>query len=122
MNRPANTPSPAEHWRSDVGSANVAVLDIPGSLERRRHFDIDVTLVVRVPIDADAPWHELGVELDGQQQWRRRLPSHSPGHTDGLDYHCRVALEAGRSLRIRATAGAGGSRVQQLCIDAREDL
>ena len=39
----------AEVWRCDVGGASVAVLDIPGSLERHRSFDVDVTLVVRVP-------------------------------------------------------------------------
>lgn len=121
MNRKAGNPAP-EHWRLDAGSASVAVVHIPGALDRRRAFDIDVTLLVRVPTDLDAPWHELAVELDGQQQWRRRISSHSPGQTDGLDYHCRIELETGRALRIRATAGVGGSRVQQLCIEAREDI
>jgi len=120
MNRPANQPPRAELWRCDAGSATVAVLDIPGALDRRRTFDIDVTLVVRVPAEAVQPWHELRVELDGQQQWQRRLGSHSPGHTDGLDYHCRIQLETGRSLRVRAAAAVGGCRVQQLCIEAQE--
>jgi len=120
MNRAANKPPLAELWRCDAGSATVAVVDIPGALDRRRTFDIDVTLVVRVPAEAEEPWHELRVELDGQQQWQRRIASHSPGHTDGLDYHCRIQLETGRSLRIRAAAAAGGSSVQQLLIEARE--
>lgn len=120
MKRPTNQPPRAELWRCDAGSATVAVLDIPGALDRGRTFDIDVTLVVRVPAEAVQPWHELRVELDGQQQWQRRLGSHSPGHTDGLDYHCRLQLETGRSLRIRAAAAVGGSRVQQLCIEAQE--
>jgi hypothetical protein len=110
-----------ELWRCEAGNTTVAVLDIPGALDRRRTFDIDVTLVVLVPAGADQPWHGLRVELDGQQQWHRRIASHSPGHTDGLDYHCRIQLETGRSLRIRAAAAVGGSRVQQLCIEARED-
>ena len=122
MNRAASKPPRAELWHCDVGSANVAVVDIPGALDRRRTFDIDVTLVVRVPAEAAEPWHELRVELDGKQQWLRRIASHSPGHTDGLDYHCRVQLETGRSLRIRAAAGVKGSSVQQLCIEAREDI
>lgn len=120
MNPAARQPPPPELWRCDAGSATVAVLNIPGALDRRRSFDIDVTLVVRVPADAAQPWHELRVELDGQQQWQRRIGSHSPGHTDGLDYHCRIQLETGRSLRVRAVAAVGGCRVQQLCIEAQE--
>jgi hypothetical protein len=121
MTRKAGPPVP-ELWRGDAGNASVAVLHIPGALDRRRTFDIDVALIVRVPVEGNEPWHELAVELDGRQQWRRRIPSHSPGQTDGLDYHHRIELETGRALRIRATAGVGGSRVQQLCIEAREDL
>jgi len=112
----------AEHWRCDVGASSVAVIDIPASLDRRRTFDVDVTLVVRTPLEHPEPWHELTVELDGKRQWQRRVPSHSPGQTDGLDYHCRVQLESGRALRIRAVAATGGSSVQQLLIEAREDL
>lgn len=121
MSRPDQPPR-AELWRCDVGSATVAVVDIPGALDRRRTFDIDVTLVVRVPAEASEPWHELRVELDGKQQWQRRIASNNPGQTDGLDYHCRVQLETGRSLRIRAAAGVKGCSVQQLCIEAREDV
>ncbi|HEX5738735.1 MAG TPA: hypothetical protein VFY22_09500 [Hydrogenophaga sp.] len=112
----------AEQWRCDVGAAPVAVIAIPASLERRRTFDVDVMLVVRTPLEHPGPWHELTVELDGKRQWQRRVGSHSPGQTDGLDYHCRVQLESGRALRIRAVAATGGSIVQQLLIEAREDL
>ena len=122
MKRRSDSPPVAEHWLCDVGAASVAVIDIPGSLDRHRVFDVDVTLVVRTPLEHEAPWHALTVELDGRQQWQRRVPSHSPGQTDGLDYHCRVQLESGRALRIRAVAAVGASRVQQLCIEAREDL
>lgn len=122
MKRRSDPPAAAEHWRCDVGGASVAIIDIPAALERRRTFDVDVTLVVRTPLEHVEPWHELTVELDGNRQWQRRVPSHSPGQTDGLDYHCRVQLEAGRALRIRAVAATGGSSVQQLLIEAREDL
>ncbi len=122
MKRQPDNPPVAEHWRCDVGSASVAVIDIPGSLERPRSFDVDVTLVVRTPLEHGQPWHELTVELDGRRQWQRRVPSHSPGQTDGLDYHCRVRLEPGRALRIRAVAAVGGSSVHQLCIEVREEL
>ncbi len=111
-----------EHWQVDAGAATVAVLDIPGSLTRSRCFDIDVTLLVRVPPDHPGPWHELGVEIDGRRQWTRRITSQCPGQTDGLDYHCRIVLETRQALRIRALVATAGSVVQQLSIEAREDL
>jgi len=110
-----------EWWRTEVADA-VAVLHIPGAIQRARRFDIDVSLWVRVPEDHAEAWHELTLEVDGQQQWHRRIPSSCPGQTDGLDYHCRVVLEAGPALRIRAVASTRGSVVQRLQIEAREDL
>jgi hypothetical protein len=111
-----------EHWRCDAGSDSVAVLDIPGALDRRRCFDVDVSLLVGVPLMSAKPWHMLSVELDGQQQWQRRIPSSSPGLSDGLDYHCRLTLEVSQALRVRAVAAVGGgSQVRQLLIEARED-
>lgn len=118
MKRSANAPV-AEHWRCDAGSAPVAVIHIPAALSRPRTFDVDMTLLVRVPEGGEA-WHQLSVELDGQQQWQRRIPSHAP--SDGLDYHCRIRLEPGRALRIRAVAAVGACSVQQLCVEAREEL
>lgn len=118
MKRQVSAPV-AELWRCDAGSASVAVIHIPASLSRPRTFDVDVTLLVRASEGGEA-WHQLSVELDGKQQWQRRIPSHPP--SDGLDYHCRVQLEPGRALRIRAVVAVGGSSVQQLCIEAREEL
>lgn len=109
-----------ELWRTEVGGG-VAVLHIPGALKRTRTFDVDVSLWVRVPENNSEAWHELTLEIDGKQQWQRRIPSNCPGQTDGLDYHCRVLLEAGPALRIRAVAGTQGSVVQRLQIEARED-
>lgn len=120
--KPATSPPNPELWRCDAGSGSVAVLDIPGSLERHRTFDVDATLVVRVPQPLDGAWHALTVELDGRQKWSRRIASNSPGQTDGLDYHCRIELARGRSLRVRAAVVVGGSVVQQLCVEAREEL
>jgi hypothetical protein len=113
-----------EHWQTDAGSASVAVLTIPGLLSRARVFDVDVTLVVDVPSEGakTEPWHELTVEFDGQRQWSRRIPSHSPGQTDGLDYHQCVRLEAEQSLRVRAMVKVKGSRIKSLAIEAREEL
>jgi hypothetical protein len=110
-----------ELWRTEVGDA-VAVLNIPGALKRSRTFDIDFSLLVRVPQDNSEAWHSLTVEIDGQRQWHRRIASNCPGQTDGLDYHCRVVLEAGPSMRIRALAGTRGVAVQCLQIEAREDV
>jgi hypothetical protein len=114
--------SAPEHWRFDAGDGSVAVLDIPGALDRRRCFDVDVTLLVNVPPEPSEPWHALIVELDGQQQWQRRIFSSSPGLTDGLDYHCRLTLEVSQALRVRAVASVGGgARVRQLLIESREE-
>lgn len=120
--KPAASPPKPELWRCDVGGGLVAVLDIPGSLERHRTFDIDASLLVRVPQPLDGAWHALTVELDGKQKWSRRIASNSPGQTDGLDYHCRIELARGRALRIRAVAAVGGPAVQHLGVEAREEL
>jgi hypothetical protein len=109
-----------EIWRKDAEGDSVALLDIPAAL-RRRSFDIDVTLVVDVLPRATEPWHELAVDIDGQRQWSRRIASHLPGPTDGLDYHCRIALEVGDAVRIRAVAAARAVRIRQLMIEAREE-
>lgn len=110
-----------EVWRTEVVDA-VAVLNIPGALKRARTFDIDVSLLVRVPEDNAEAWHALTLEIDGKRQWHRQIASQCPGQTDGLDYHCRVVLEAGPALRIRAVAGMRGAVVQRLQIEAREDV
>lgn len=116
----ANAAQP-ELWRTE-SSDPVAVLQIPGALLRARTFDIDVSLWVRVPLDQPEAWHALTLEIDGQRQWHRRIASSCPGQTDGLDYHCRLVLQAGSAVRIRALAGTQGSVVYRLQIEAREDL
>ena len=79
-------------------------------------------LLVRVPPDHAGPWHELGVEIGGRREWPRRIASQCPGQTDGLDYHCRIHLEAERALRVRALAFTRGATVSSLFIEAREEL
>lgn len=110
-----------EHWCTDAGGDSVAVLDIPGLVGRARVFDIDASLLVEVPEQADGAWHELALELDGRRQWSHRVPSHNAGQTDGLDYHQRVRLEPEQSLRVRATAAVKGVRIRQLLLEAREE-
>jgi len=111
----------AERWVCDAGGDTVAVLDIPAALDRPRVFDIDASLLVRVPENAPGAWHELVVEIDGRRQWTRRIPSHNPGQTDSLDYHWRLTLETGRALRVRALATVRGSQVHRLCLEAQEE-
>ncbi len=110
-----------EHWRADSAGGSVVVLDIPASLSRSRYFDIDVTLVVNVPENGIQAWHELNLEVNGRKQWSRRIVSSCPGQTDGLDYHCRIHLQAERALRVRALAFTRGAWVSSLFIEAKEE-
>lgn len=109
-----------EYWKYDAGTDSVAALVIPAALSRVRTFDLDATLLVHVLPDAPQSWLELTVEVDGKRLWTRRIPSHHPGETDGLEYHCRLAIEADADCRVRAKAHCKGCRVQSLILEARE--
>ncbi|QHE88269.1 hypothetical protein [Hydrogenophaga sp. BPS33] len=109
-----------EYWKYDAGSDSVASLVIPAALGRQRTFDLDATLRVQVPADAPESSHELAVEVDGRRLWARRIPSQNPGETDGLEYHCRLTVEADADCRVRAKASCKGSRVLSLVVEARE--
>jgi len=111
-----------EYWKYDAGTESVASLVIPAALGRARTFDLDATLLVSVLADASDPSHELTVEVDGKLVWARRVPSHNPGETDGLEYHCRLAIEADADCRVRAKANCKGSRVLSLVLEARETV
>ncbi|MEX1165291.1 MAG: hypothetical protein WEK74_00185 [Hydrogenophaga sp.] len=119
---PSSTKFQPEHWAIDAGAESVAVLTIPGLLSRARVFDVDATLTVDVPSASFGAWHELTVEFNGLRQWSRRIPSHNPGETDGLEYHQRVQLEVEQGVRVRAVVKVKGSRVKSLVIEAREEL
>lgn len=109
-----------EHWKYDAGTDSIASLVIPAALSRRRTFDLDATLLVRVLPEASDSWLELTVEVDGKQLWARRIPSHNLGETDGLEYHCRLTVEADADCRLRAKANGKGARVLSLILEARE--
>jgi hypothetical protein len=109
-----------EYWKYDAGTDSVASLVIPAALGRERTFDVDATLLVQVPAEAAGSWLELAVEVDGKRLWARRIPSHSPGETDSLEYHCRLAVAADADCRVRAKANCQGARVVSLMLEARE--
>ncbi len=109
-----------EYWKYDAGSDSVALLVIPAALGRARTFDLDATLLVQVPQGLEDGWHELMVEVDGRQLWSRRIRSHNPGATDGLDYHHRLNVQADTECRVRAKVACQGSRVHSLVLEARE--
>jgi hypothetical protein len=111
-----------EYWKYDAGPDSVASLVIPAALGRVRTFDLDATLFVSVPPEASGSWLELTVEVDGKRVWSRRIPSHHLGETDGLEYHCRLAVEADADCRVRAKANCKGCRVQSLVLEARETV
>ncbi|MDO9435082.1 hypothetical protein [Hydrogenophaga sp.] len=109
-----------EYWKTDAGSDSVASLVIPAALGRARTFDLDATLLVAVLAGATGSSHELTVEVDGRRLWTRRIPSHTPGETDGLEYHCRLAVEPDVDCRVLAKASCKGARVLSLVLEARE--
>jgi hypothetical protein len=109
-----------EYWKYDAGTDSIAALVIPAALGRKRTFDLDATLLVRVPPDAAENWLELTVEVDGKRVWDRRIPSHNVGETDSLEYHCRLTVEADADCRLRAKANCKGCRVVSLVLEARE--
>ena len=67
-------------------------------------FDVDATLLVNVPGDAEGAWLDLAVEFDGRHQWSRRIQTSPPDQTDGLDYHQRLRLEAELGVEVREVA------------------
>lgn len=115
------TPPAPERRSVDVADGDVAVLDLPPVTGRERTFEIDLRLSVRTPAPADGAWLAVTLELDGALEWSRRVAARCAGQTDALDFHCRRRVPAGRSLRVRAVAQAGGgARRLRLRLDAEE--
>ena len=112
-----------ERWVVETAHADIATLHIPASLGARRVFEIDVRLVVRAAIPAKTPpWLALTVEIDGAQQWSRRIDASCPGASDSLDYHCRREVMPGQALRVRALSKLGGAARLALVIEAEQAL
>jgi hypothetical protein len=118
----ASTPSssaPPERWATDAGERDVAVLAIPPDALRDRRFDVSCRFVVAARGDGPAR-HGMRVEVNGAQEWARRLPTENPGHTDSMDYRFRRDVPAGQGLRVVVKTEAHGARRIALSIEAEE--
>ena len=99
----------------------VVNLTIPGAVERRRRFDVDVLLRVRIPEPAGRCELGLSLEIDGVRQWSRTVPGQTPGEVDSLEYHCRVVIDPGRDTRLRARAATRHCTLVDLSLSAVEE-
>ncbi len=113
--------SAPESWRTRTTDSDVAVLTIPGALQRTRTFDVDVQLRVGVPAAAEGPELGLSLEIDGELRWSRSISSHMLGDEDTLEYHCRLVLEPGRDTRLRARATLRQCTLRSLSVSAVEE-
>ena len=73
-----------------------------------------------VPADAGTAWHQMTVQANGVQQWRRRLDSQNPGAWDGLDYRFRQVVPVGKALRVTVSVAGAGVKRRSLTIEADE--
>lgn len=113
-------PAEPESWRTRTTDTDVAVLTVPGALDRTRTFDVDVQLRVAVPVDARLPELGLSLEVDGALRWSRSMSSRMTGDVDTLEYHCRLVLEPGRDCRLRARAALRHCALMSLSLSAAE--
>jgi hypothetical protein len=113
-------PAEPESWCTRTTDADVAVLTIPGALDRTRTFDVDVQLRAAVPVDARKPELGLSLEVDGALRWSRSMTSQMTGDVDTLEYHCRLVLEPGRDCRLRARAALRHCALMSLSLSAAE--
>lgn len=111
---------PTESWSTRATDAPVAQLTIPGALDRTRVFDVDTQLLVRLPDSGQASEIGLTLEIDGARQWGRTIPGSTPGEVESLEYHCRLVVEPGRDVRLRARAAVRHGRLVSLNLSAQE--
>jgi hypothetical protein len=113
-------PAEPESWCTRTTDTDVAVLTVPGALDRTRTFDVDVLLRVGVPVAARQPELGLSLEVDGALRWSRSMTSRMTGDVDTLEYHCRLVLEPGRDCRLRARAALRHCALMSLSLSAAE--
>lgn len=121
---PADAERKPECWALSAADAATATLTIPPDAGRDRQFEIACAITVAVPDDGRSgtskAWHQMTVQANGAQQWRRRLDSENPGAWDGLDYRFRRVVALGQALRITVAVASGGARRRSLTIEADE--
>lgn len=109
-----------ERWFLEAGDAPAATLTIPADARRERRFEIACAMTVAVPGEASAAWHQMTVQANGTQQWRRKVPSQNPGAWDGLDFRFARSVPVGQALRLTVAVACQGSRRRSLVIEADE--
>jgi hypothetical protein len=113
-------PRPLERWAHSAGDATTATLVIPADAKRERRFEIACAITVAVPTDTASAWHQMTVQANGAQQWKRRVPSANPGSYDGLDYRFSRSVPVGQALRVTVSVAGQGMRRRSLVIEADE--
>jgi hypothetical protein len=114
------TPDRPERWAHSAGDAATATLTIPADAKRERRFEIACAITVNVSAEAPTAWHQMTVQANGAQQWRRRVPSSNPGAYDGLDYRFSRSVPVGQALRITVSVAGQGVRRRSLVVEADE--
>ncbi len=109
-----------ERWALSAGDAASATLLIPPDAKRERRFEIACAITVAVPGEPHNAWHQMTVQANGAQQWRRRVPSSNPGSYDGLDYRFSRSVPVGQALRVSVSVAGQGVRRRSLVIEADE--
>jgi hypothetical protein len=115
-------PAKPERWTHSAGDAATATLTIPPDAKRERRFEIACAITVAVPSEGAGAWHQMTVQANGAQQWRRRVSSSNPGAYDGLDYRFSRSVPVGQALRVTVSVAvsASGVRRRSLVIEADE--
>lgn len=114
---PSTTP---ERWALNAGDAATATLTIPADARRERRFEIACAVTVALPAGIRGAWHQMTVQANGAQQWRRREQTQNPAAYDGLDYRFSRAVAVGQTLRITVAVACAGARRRSLVIEADE--
>ncbi len=116
----AATEARPERWTLSAGDAAQALLVIPPDALRVRRFEIACACSVSALPGAANAWLQLSVQADGEHQWQHRVPAHSPGQFDSLDYRFSRSVPVGRALRISVAVACQGARRLSLVIEADE--
>jgi hypothetical protein len=116
----ANAKNAPERWSTSANDATTATLTIPPDAKRERRFEIACAMTVLVPDDVGPAWHQLLVQANGAQQWKRRVPSSNPGAFDGLDFRFSRVVPVGQALRVTVSVACQGVRRRSLVVEADE--